>query len=72
MIETIILTIIIIIIIVIIIIMMAGQELDGAYFGTSFPQIFLQSYPSLAPAAATATTVILYYYYCYNYYDILM
>jgi len=24
------------------------KELDGAYFGTSFPQIFLQSYPSLA------------------------
>merc|ERR1712007_268573 len=23
------------------------KELDGAYFGTSFPQIFLQSYPSL-------------------------
>jgi casein kinase II subunit beta len=24
-------------------------ELDGSYFGTSFPQIFLQSYPSLVP-----------------------
>lgn len=25
------------------------KELDGAYFGMSFPQIFLQSYPSLVP-----------------------
>jgi len=25
------------------------KELDGAHFGTSFPQIFLQSYPSLVP-----------------------
>merc|ERR1711972_864416 len=25
------------------------KELDGAYFGTSFPQIFLQSYPPLVP-----------------------
>jgi len=25
------------------------KELDGAYFGTSFPQIFLQSYPNLMP-----------------------
>eukprot|EP00929_Paragymnodinium_shiwhaense_P009979 TRINITY_DN114446_c0_g1_i1.p1 TRINITY_DN114446_c0_g1~~TRINITY_DN114446_c0_g1_i1.p1 ORF type:complete len:284 (-),score=54.23 TRINITY_DN114446_c0_g1_i1:99-950(-) len=25
------------------------RELDGAYFGASFPQIFLQSYPSLVP-----------------------
>merc|ERR1712048_1156975 len=25
------------------------NELDGAYFGTSFPQIFLQSYPSMVP-----------------------
>jgi casein kinase II subunit beta len=25
------------------------KELDGAYFGTSFPQVFLQSYPSLVP-----------------------
>ncbi|CAE8632471.1 unnamed protein product [Polarella glacialis] len=25
------------------------KELDGACFGTSFPQIFLQSYPSLVP-----------------------
>merc|ERR1712113_1000650 len=25
------------------------KDLDGAYFGTSFPQIFLQSYPSLVP-----------------------
>lgn len=24
-------------------------ELDGAFFGTSFPQIFLQSYPTLVP-----------------------
>jgi len=25
------------------------KELDGSYFGTSFPQIFLQSYPPLVP-----------------------
>lgn len=25
------------------------KELDGAYFGTSFPQVFLQSYASLVP-----------------------
>merc|ERR1719171_523016 len=25
------------------------KELDGAYFGTSFPQIFLQSYTTLVP-----------------------
>jgi len=25
------------------------KDLDGAYIGTSFPQIFLQSYPSLVP-----------------------
>ncbi|CAE6916350.1 CKB2 [Symbiodinium natans] len=25
------------------------REVDGAYFGMSFPQIFLQTYPSLMP-----------------------
>mmetsp|Transcript_129805 Transcript_129805/g.403733 ORF Transcript_129805/g.403733 Transcript_129805/m.403733 type:complete len:97 (-) Transcript_129805:137-427(-) len=25
------------------------KDLDGAHFGTSFPQIFLQAYPSLLP-----------------------
>merc|ERR1712032_169873 len=25
------------------------KELDGAYFGSSFPQVFLQSYTSLVP-----------------------
>jgi len=25
------------------------KELDGSFFGTSFPQIFLQSYPALVP-----------------------
>jgi len=25
------------------------KELDGAYFGSSFPQMFLQTYPSLVP-----------------------
>lgn len=28
------------------------KELDGAYFGMSFPQIFLQSYPSMMPLEA--------------------
>merc|ERR1712039_235209 len=26
-------------------------DLDGAYFGASFPQVFLQSYPALVPVS---------------------
>eukprot|EP00419_Tripos_fusus_P013554 CAMPEP_0172733306 /NCGR_PEP_ID=MMETSP1074-20121228/106762_1 /TAXON_ID=2916 /ORGANISM="Ceratium fusus, Strain PA161109" /LENGTH=251 /DNA_ID=CAMNT_0013561807 /DNA_START=42 /DNA_END=797 /DNA_ORIENTATION=+ len=33
------------------------KELDGAYFGTSFPQIFLQSFPSLVPLEFTRAFV---------------
>jgi len=33
------------------------QELDGAYFSTSFPQIFLQSFPSLVPLEFTRAFV---------------
>merc|ERR550525_1667458 len=33
------------------------KELDGAYFGTSFPQIFLQSFPSLVPLEITQAFV---------------
>merc|ERR1719357_1635531 len=28
------------------------RDIDGAYFGTSFPQVFLQTYPSMAPIEA--------------------
>jgi casein kinase II subunit beta len=33
------------------------KELDGAYFGTSFPQIFLQTFPSLVPLEITQAFV---------------